>query len=202
MKWIVENIQIVVAIVAALAYYLTRAKRQDADRDERAPMTMSDDEREHAERTRRIQEEIRRKIAERRAATGEVVVAEAPAERIPPHVRPTQVPPVDPFGGSMRRILQEIEERASQRFEPDPAVAERAAEMERQARLSEQLRAMEAERAAAEAARRAAAAAARVRASRPVPVVRDLLRTHLRDPRELRRAVLLREVLGPPVALR
>lgn len=198
MKWVFENFQIVVAIVAAIAYYLTRKARQDdAEREEMDP--------EQAERTRRVQEEIRRKIAERRGAMSETVAREVERERIPPLMRPREVEPVDPFGGPMRKILREFE-RATQ---PEPSDAERAAqaraqaaEMERQARLAEELRALEAARIVE--ARHAREVLDRKMAPRTaVPVFATAnLRGTLRDPRELRRAVVLREILGTPVGLR
>lgn len=198
MKWIFENFQIVVAIVAATAYYLTRKSRQDdAEREEMDP--------EQAERTRRVQEEIRRKIAERRGLAPESSPREVAQERIPPLMRPREVEPVDPFGGPMRKIIREFE-RATQ---PEPTDAERAAqaraqaaELERQAKLVEELRALEAARMVE--ARQVREALERKNAPRTaVPVFATAnLRGTLRDPRELRRAIVLKEILGTPVGLR
>lgn len=202
MKWIFENFQIVVAIVAAVAYFLSR-NRKEADRTESPEQ--SDLDPEQAERTRRVQEEIRRKIAERRGVTAEATPREVATERIPPLMRPTQVPPVDPFGGPMRRIVREFEQTVAQWEAPPPeadAMAQ-AAELQRQARLKEQLQALEAAR-LAESQR-----AQELMVSRRVPMVSRTpvyatanLRGALRDPRELRRAIVLREILGTPVGLR
>lgn len=204
MKWIFEHFQLVVAIVAAVAYVLTRGKRQTEDRQD-STRNLSDADPEQAERTRRIQEEIRRKIAERRAVAGEVVASETAAERIPPLVRPAHVPPVDPFGGPMRRIMKELEQAAERRFEPepDPAIAERAAALARQHQLAEEMRAQEAARLREEQRARELAALRKKKAAVKAPVyAMGSLRSALGDPKELRRAIVLREVLGPPVGLR
>lgn len=211
MKWILENFQVVVAIVAALAYYLTKAKRSDGEPPERrAAVPPSDTEREQAERTRRVQEEIRRKIAERRAAAGDVIMAEPRPELAPPPLEPASgIPPVDSFGGPAGRLRRELEKAADRRRsdEADEARA-RAGEIERQTRLAEQLRALQAQREAAE--RRAAEIAASTkaaanrrllaRATQAAPLTG--WQSRLRNREELRRAVVLREVLGPPVGMR
>jgi hypothetical protein len=80
------------------------------------------------------------------------------------------------------------------------AVSARAAELERQRLLAEQLAALQAERVAGRrrAEEATAAVAERAVAARaPARLMEDL-----RDPAALRRAVLLREVLGTPVGLR
>jgi hypothetical protein len=112
-------------------------------------------------------------------------------------------------------MVREFERALNPEPEPAPAPAappaaaatilevpdRRAAELERQRRLAEDLRQLEAER--AEARRRtardsagAAAAAAAVRSAR------GGLAEELRDAASVRRAVILREVLGTPVGLR
>lgn len=207
MNWVLEHLQILLGIAAAIAYYLNRrraaAANAEAERPAQAGGQVSD---EQAERTRRVQEEIRRKIAERRGTAREAADRQPTRERVPPLVRPTQVPPLDPFGGPMRRIVRKIEEAAAaleQRVEDPEAAAAKTAELARQAKLAEQLRELEAARAAHE--RRAAeiTLAKKKRAeTRPVPAVFGDVRAVLRDPREIRRAVILREVLGPPVGLR
>lgn len=208
MKWILENFQIVVAILATLVYFLTRAGRSNDEPASRRAVPPSDAEREHAERTRRIQEEIRRKIAERRAATGDVIVVEN--EEPPPLVEePSRPTPIDPFGGPMRRVVREFEQ-ATERWrepEPDAEARARAAEIARQARLAEEMRALQQQR-EAEARRFAQDAAAAVAQSmrRAVSVAGGAggraWTGRLRDPNELRRAIVLREILGPPVGLR
>ncbi len=199
MKWVLEHFQILAAVAAAIAYYLTQ-QRQAAARKTETPRATADAD-EKAERTRRVQAEIRRKIAERRGAEPEAVPPPV-REFVPPLVRPTQVPPLDPFGGPMRRIARKIEEAARFEMEPADDSAQQAA-LERQAKLAEQMRALEAARQAEQ--RRAAAVAARI-PGRPSPVpavpAGGGLREQLRDAGALRRAIVLREVLGAPVGFR
>lgn len=225
MKWLLENLGLVVVVLVATVSFLRgvfRTLKGDADAPpRRIPPKFEDPE--AAERTRRVQEEIRRKIAERRAAAEAAErgsyeqpgpareVFEAPRERIPPLVRPTQTSPLDPFGGPMRKIVRKLEEAAEaaeRKFEMSDDGAAQAA-LERQRRLEEQMRALEAARAAEE--RRAAEIAAAHKEERStVRVLREMrvpspvlaVKAQLRDPAELRRAILLREVLGPPVGLR
>jgi len=211
MNWVLEHLQILIGVAAAIAYFLNRS-RADAGEAGRAS---GETEEARAERTRQLQDEIRRKIAERRAAAGEAPPLQPAAgagrvrDRMPPLVRPTQVPPIDPFGGPMRRIVREFEAAAEKQFEPERErereEAEHKAVLARQEKLAEEMRALEAARVAEQ--RRAAELAARKREERETagrgrvgsPVS---LSEQLRDPRELRRAFVLREVLGAPVALR
>ena len=209
MDWISEHLlQIVIALAAAIAAYLNNRKKEkggepaDFDGDgipdnrpgqfERTRMDM-----EEMERTRKIQEEIRRKIAERRGEGGPV----------PPFVAP-------------RPVAQPVPELIRRRFEqPTPesveaarraaaAKAAREAEaLERQRQLEEQMRALEAQR--IEAKRKAAAAAVTdalgSMASAGLAAKRtgatDIL-TDLRAPGGARRAWILREVLGTPAGLK
>lgn len=131
-----------------------------------------------AERTRRIQEEIRRKIAERR---GQVIPA-AGTENEPPVMPAVAVAP---------------EETA-----PAPAVS--SSELQRQNLLLEELRTVTLDKQArqrrVEANLAAAAEASALQAA--VHATRDSVLTDLQDPAALRRAFVLREILDRPVALR
>lgn len=206
MNWVLEHLQLLIGAAAAIAYYLNR-RRQTVDGDDVVPKPKSREAEEQAERTRRVQEEIRRKIAERRGGQSP---AEPPVRRsVPPLVRAERVPPLDPFGGPMRRVLKKLEPTAS-KTEPQADArtgGSDSAEMARQARLAEQLRELEAVRAAHE--RRAAelrASKQRSREQRNTTAVfvngRESLRDALRNPAEVRRAVVLREILSAPVGLR
>ena len=142
-----------------------------------APRRAADFDPEQAARTRRIQEEIRRKIAERRG----LVVPESPAVFEPPVMR---------------------EEDALAEAAPDFA---HAAIMERQEKLAEQMRALEAARNLAQRKGADVAAAVRNEEESVRGVAAGLNRAvlaDLRDPGSLRRAFVLREVLGPPVGMR
>lgn len=209
MKWVLEHLQIIIAAAAAIAYFINKSRGATEERPDgnKRETSAAHESEEQAERTRRVQAEIRRKIAERRGVGSEQSQPAAARERIPPLVRPTQTPPLDPFGGPMRRIIRELEEAAEKRFEPqpDPEEAARAAVLERQQRLAAEVRALEAERLEEQKRTQeivAMARVARANADRPalVPVVD--VRSGLRNARELRRAIVLREILGAPVGLR
>lgn len=209
MAWVLEHLQLLIGIAAAIAYYLNRARQEKAE----AQSPREETEEARAERTRRLQEEIRRKIAERRG--GGAAPAAAPVGRgrdvVPPLVRTEPVRPIDPFGGPVGRVLREVREAAEKEF--DPAVEERRraeeaaahqAVLARQEKLAEEMRALEAARVVEQ--KRVAAILAQRRELRSDAVTRGTdeasLTGALRDPRELRRAFVLREVLGAPVALR
>ncbi len=155
---------------------------------------------DEAERTRRVQEEVRRKIAERR-----IRPAEEPrtAESRPASVsggwrdiverRIAAPSTLDPFGGPGRRAVRPAP--APERFPPadqdDPAV------LERQRRLAAMSRAVEP--AAVQSTTRLPAFGTALDAQ---PAVVSPWLTELREPAGVRRAILLREILGPPVGLR
>lgn len=196
MSWILDHLQILIAVGAALAYWLNQRKEaqtgDDASGDSRgdfAPSTPADPD--EAARTRRIQEEIRRKIAER-AGGGPIAVPPSAPEPPPIFQRDTMAPRPVASPLPMREVRREPE--------PEPSAVEAAAMLERQKEMEAQLRVLaEARR---EAQRKTAAAAAfRANETGTTPVRGDLL-TDLRGARNLRRAIVLREVLGPPVALR
>lgn len=206
MKWILEHLQLIIGAAAAIAYFLNRRARNGGDEETttNSPTNLGSDE--QAERTRRIQEEILRKRAARRSAP-EAEDPQAHRPTIPPLVRPSQIPPIDTFGGPGRQIFRKLERAANESTRPqvdEARVRAQADEITRQARLAEQLR--ELERARREQERRAAdiKAATLVRpalaraTSLPSPSARDALRNR----GELRRAMILREIVGPPVGLR
>lgn len=203
MDWIGEHfLQIIIALAAAIAAYVNNRKKEkngepaDFDGDgipdnrdgQFEPARMDMDE---AERTRRIQEEIRRKIAERQAGT----------QPVPPLVAP-------------RPVAQPIPEVVKRQYEPPAAPpplpqkmsagarADRDAEvLERQRLLEEQMRALEARR--AEHKRQAVEAVAPAYRTPVAPKSGgpDLL-ADLHAPGGARRAWILREVLGTPAGLK
>ncbi len=194
MDWILDHLQIIIAIAGAIAYWLNARKKEQAgepadyDGDGKPDvhpqggvrsMREHADTMDQAENIRRIQDEIRRKIAERQAGAG----------RMPPPLSPT--PPHFP-------IPKVAEEARRAEVEREAAVV-----LERQQALAGQLAALQARR--AEAGREAKAMwtqqpePAQVTASRDDDV--GLLR-ELRNARSLRKAIVLREVLGTPVGLR
>jgi hypothetical protein len=158
----------------------------------------TNNESDEQRRVREIQERIRKKIAERRG--GKVPAPEEPASMRPPLTSPPHAP-LDPFGGPSRRsVVIETMRRTVQPAEPpriDPAVLERQQQLAEQMRVLEEARATVLRRAAQVVAQRDNVAASSSAAT--VPHAGWL--GDLRDPRTLRRAFVLREVLGPPAAL-
>lgn len=147
------------------------------------------------EQTRRVQEEIRRKIAERRGQPPPRPVTQPVARTVPPPIVAPR-PAYDSGGDALRRILAE---RVRQREAADSK------------KLADAVLADEADKAAtAKAIAMPAAPVSPIRAKVylgvPEAPVRSAsisgLREDLRDPDKLRRAFVLREILGAPVALR
>ncbi len=160
MDWVFENIQILIGIAAAIAYWLTHLKQAREDRAE-PPIEDAEDvfgDEEDWEMPQR--EEARPRPA-------------AP----PPLVK--SVPP------------------------PLPAYAEAAAgELERQQEMMARLKRLREERAVTTGGAAAAKARAAKRPKAPATPTPQGLRRRLRDRGEVRRAIVLREILGPPKALR
>ena len=199
-QWVLDNLFTVLIIAGVLSQLIQAIKgrkgQPEADAPEAAPEAQFEDM-ETAERTRRIREEIQRKIADRQAGGAE---AEPPPFAPEPELRPepaAYAPEPPPVPRSV------IAERA-----PEAAAAlarlevQRQAEvLEQQAALADRLRDLESMKAAAQ--RRAAFEALSVsQATVQREKTRGALLDDLRDPQALRRAMILREVLGPPVALR
>ena len=197
MRWIFENPQILLLIAGAVAYWLTQRRQQkEMKREAEEELGREPTEDEMAERTRRIQEEIRRKIAER--------MGQAP---IPAQLRPAPREPAT-YSAPVPPPLPRREAAAG----PTPmvVVAEAgtgAAELElvmaQQRRYAEQLQQLESLSRTAPTAKNVAAASAFAFAgSTPSAVHRGLgLLAGLHDREALRRAILLREILGPAKGL-
>lgn len=193
-QWALDNAWTVIIVATVLAQLWQSVTRKKSGADEAAPpeeQTFEDPE--LAERTRKIREEIQRKIAERarQYPTEQPRAPQPEADAPPPIIREVVITPQpEPARGPV--------------FSGSPRAAEaerHAAILEEQAALAEKLRELEAKKAAAarraefEAATADHTAQARVRS-------RATVLGDLRSPEALRRAFILREVLGPPVALR
>ena len=183
MKWALENLQILFLVAIAVVGILQWIKRTSEGTGSPPPIPV---DLEEEARTRRIQEEIRRRIMERRG----LAPAAPPAPETTP--QPTPFPAAPPM----------IEEVRPLRVEPPPVIAAEApavqslaAELKRQQELSERVRELETARRA-----RATVAAESAQAALNAPANRSL--RDLRSHSGLRRAILLREILGPPVGLR
>lgn len=212
MRWVFDHLGLIV--VLSVGYFLwSKAKnflRQIGEETERRarmrPVVNHDPE--EADRVRRIQEEIRRKIAERRGGDQRTLGVPSLPAGAPPVQRRGGIPPLDPFGGGpVRKVIDELERRLQPPPVPRPVDRPRvdAAQLERQSQLAEQMRVLEESRMLA--ARRATQLAATVKNEAEsergsLTLSRKNLLGDLRDPRSLRRAFVLREVLSAPVGLR
>lgn len=188
MDWVSDHLQFIIAVAGAIAWWLNQRRQGRAEGEEPvSPPETTFDDPELAERTRKIREEIQRKIAERaRGYPNEQPTLPLDLPDEPPLVREvvvTQAPPLP------RRGLTALE-------------AQRQAEiLEEQATLAERLQeAQQMKIAAQKRARYEAATADHSNVARSLS--RSTVLDDLRDPAALRRAFILREVLGRPVALR
>lgn len=210
MDWILKNLVQIVTIVFVIVSIVRAIGQARQNRDRHEDETIDSEEQR---RVREIQEQIRRKIAERRGETAAAPPPlarreSAPVETAPPVEREPESP--------LRRVFEEIERslqppQPAPQSAPPPVLAMPAqsqdytrGELERQLRLREEMQSLEQERRLVE--RRAAnVAAAKLQSStaaRARTADRDRLLADVRDKQSLRRAFLLREVLGPPVGLR
>lgn len=210
-EWIFKNLGVAIFVVVVVTQLVRGAARSRKVAEEKAPAAEDYDEQR---RTREIQERIRRQISERRGGQSPAPAATPPplAREMAPSAAPqpqtTQLPEL--FGGPLGRMLEELQKRAQPQpvpIEPPPLVAARAnqAELERQAKLAAELQSLEEAR--ADARRRAAhRTEEKLVTASSAPVLRTAARGQLlgdlADRQSLRRAFVLREVLGPPVALR
>ena len=203
MRWIFDNFGFFVFVVIAISMIRAIRKAMQLTKENGA----APDETEDQKNLRRIQEGIRRKIAERRGGGAPVESPPLTArslEREARSVVPPAVPPFDPFGGPAKRLLAEMERRVQPRVPATPAVTD-GARLVRQEQLAEQMRVLEEARMLTR--RRAAEIAATKKADSEseageLTTARAALLADLREPQSVRRAFVLREVLGAPVALR
>lgn len=203
MDWIFDNIWVLIAIASVIARVLMKRKEGDAAPGDQVPPAKEYEfeDPELAERTRKIREEIQRKIAERRGQHTQ------PPDLPPVHTRPAQVersreatPPPITLPEIFRDVMQP---------KPEPVIqpprrmmtVNMAEEAERQAALMEKLKEAELMKTAAQ---RRVAFEASTADKEPAALqkARAGVLGDLRDPQALRRAFVMREVLGPPVALR
>lgn len=208
-KWILQNLEIVAVIVLFFAQ-MVRAYLKTRKPEEKRDLAPQDYDEER--RVREVQEQVRRQIAARRGGQSVETppLLEPPAEmRAPvPRTETTQMP--EPFGGPLGRMLEELQRKAQQHAPappPPPVVVARtnSAELERQRRIADELKSVEDARLVTK--RRAAhLAASREATAQSEPALRtiahDRLLVELRDVQSIRRAIVLREVLGTPVGLR
>ena len=185
--WLLKHPILIFVIIMAVSSLLKKVKASDETPSapaERPPLDDTDD----GERTRRLQEEIRRKIAERRGLA------------VPPPV------PVAPPALPVWADKEEGSPWVYKREEPPPIVMEVPAIdpiLERQRALAEQLAALQLRQATvSKASQEAWAPRVPVAAAASTNFEEINWLRELRNARSLRKAIILREVIGPPVALR
>lgn len=187
MNWILDHFQLVIAAAGGVAWWLKQHRQAQAGAEAPPPhqeATFADPA--LAERTRKIREEIQRKIEQR--ARGYASERPRPPRREPaPPPLPGQETVVTP--AMLRRAATQVEAPGQTGVPPQPAAP---AEQLRQAdeMKPSSARRVRFETDIADQARTAAGTEG------------GTLGDDLRDPVTLRRAFILREVLGPPVALR
>jgi hypothetical protein len=204
-SWVLNNIPLLVFafVLFSVVRAIVRASRLS---DQHKADTNETEEQKHL---REIQDRIRKKIAERRAGATPggppplvTTVERAPA---PPVMPSSRVPPLDPFGGPGRRLLVELERKLRPAPVQSDVTAQTAVVLERQQKLAEQMRTLEEARMLEQ--RRADRVTATQKADGESATgartaARDDLLADLRGAPSLRRAFVLREVLGAPVGLR
>ncbi len=205
MDWIFSHLWIVVAIagvVARIFQGMNAKTRRQGDQPPEPPKEYEFKDADLAERTRKIREEIRRKIEERRGQPARPVQSNPDRPRIFPADRSAEAttpPTVTTLPEIIREVMRPTVELPP--LEPEP-VAEVAAEMPPSFAEVERLQAEEAHARGVVERRAAVQAAIANRDSGLLAANRAALLQDLRDPAALRRAFILREVLGPPLASR
>lgn len=201
LDWIISKLPTIIFVTIVLVQIvrgIAKARREDPTPEPRH------NELEEARRN----EEIRRRIAERRA--GRTQPPPEPARAEPPVVAERDPTAIPELPEPLRRMITQLEKRR----EPVPTITpvsppvlpdRSRAELERQQQLADEMKALEEARVAAK--RRAAQlAAAQAEAATSKGALRSAARGRvledLKDPVSLRRAIVLREVLGTPVGLR
>jgi hypothetical protein len=189
---------VVISVLRALSKARETKEQHEASQDE------TDEQR----RVREIQERIRRIAAERGGRTAQTPAPAVLRSEPVPHREvepPPAVSPLDPFGGPARRFVELLKEKKAALAEPPSLAPTRSAEVERQERLAAELQALEEKRALAQrrVAELAVAQTAQMNSEEALrAATRDQVLVDLRDPQSVRRAFLLREILGAPVGLR
>jgi hypothetical protein len=198
MDWILNHLFIVVFVAIGVANMLAKAKKAGAQPRPSQPARSSLDP-DTAERTRRVQEEIRRKIAER---SGRL-----PASPPPMDSSPSAGPPARNIFQELARQMAEAKRTAEMQQRAQAAAeaqAQQRVEDEQKSReLAEARQLAEAQR-TLQIGQQAVAEDYSSGADQKTAMAsaRDRLLADLREPDSLRRAWVLREILGEPVGLR
>lgn len=216
MDWIFEHIQVIAIVAGVIAYWINQRKRHkagesadyDGDGIPDVPQTRKLGDRNNpdaaqSERERQIREEMLRKIAERRGggippalpSEPSAPPRHAPAEPLEAP-RPVMANPIEEMLRRAAEAMRRTEEDAKAKAAAEKAERRRLRKLKEQALVLEEARRQE----ATQAAEIARPTSLLIEIRRENVVRRELLRD-LQGTGSLRRAIVLREVLGPPVAL-
>ncbi len=192
MNWILDNLEKLVPAVIALLYFLGSSKVKKAEQGREAADPGSN------ERARRIQEEIRRKILERQQQ-GEPVVRSRPS---PPPLasEPEFEGRYDPFESELVREREEAD--AYPRPEAVLIEEEDLYETQRKQIEEQMQKARELQKQVHSARKKLPAAPLASTGLQRTGDLRADLRRDLKDIGSIRRALVLKEILDIPLALR
>ncbi|MBI5425625.1 MAG: hypothetical protein HZA32_16220 [Opitutae bacterium] len=200
LNWVAKHAWTLVIIAGVIAQVI-KAIRGQKDDEPAAPADSADKpfaDPELAERTRRIREDIQRKIEERRRGMGQGGYEQPSA---PPPVPAAEENPYDNPPPLVREVVVESAPEPIRASVPRFETQRHAEILEQQAALAEKMRELELMKAAAARRTEFEQQTADTQTADKV-AARGALLDDLRNRGALRRAFVLREVLGPPVALR
>ncbi|MDG2256548.1 MAG: hypothetical protein P8L49_16520 [Opitutaceae bacterium] len=197
MNWILDNLEKLVPVVITILYFVGSSKAKKVEDGRRAADPGAED------RSRRIQEDIRRKILERQQEGKPIVRIEPPEE---PFVRqPEFEESDDPFepefderrGEQMLYVEEEVSTPAPMSSGPDVLFERQRQQIEEQMQKARDLRnrlpAMHG---------KLAPTSSRGNGLKGIGDLRMNIRKDLKDANSIRRAIVLKELLDAPLALR
>lgn len=197
MNWILDNLEKLVPVVITILYFLGSSKTKKAEQARRK----ADPDAEV--RSRNIQEEIRRKILERQQEGKPVVRSSAPEQ---PYVsEPAFEEGYDPFEPEFDRGREELVRFPDEEIPLSERVASVSVDL-----LEKQRRQIEEQMQKARDLRKQLPAMNGSRSStssggshiRGIGELRTGLRDDLKNTNSIRRAIILKEILDTPIALR
>jgi len=205
MRWVLEHLQVLIVIAGAIAYYVNQRRRQreglPPEEEEGGAFDTGSMEAEEAERTRRLQEELRLKREQR---AGAVPPVQQPSRPVRPQApRPAAPPPV--FQDPLAEMMKDIAKRLAPVPVPAPVsgpTAEEQAVLQRQRELELRMQDLEVQRRATLAKASAVALGVAGEEPRRAESQSGSWLRDLQDPRQIRRAVVMNEILGRPAGLR
>jgi type IV secretory pathway VirB10-like protein len=191
MNWVLDNIRLIVIVGGGIAYWLNQRRKAKEEAEAArtiAPAPPNAPVNDEAERIRRVQEEIRRKILERVGGVTRPVPTPPPLKAAP------QLTP--------KREQTKVEAYTDSQAEAERLVAVDQAMLERQQQLAAKLRELKEQRREHDRPSEVFAEKTALAMAASGTAVRGSLLADLREPTAVRRAIVLREVLGTPVGLR